>query len=131
MTRPTAMISDDMNTLLTQTVLRLVLLLLSAARFFSFVLLTVLLLKYTRGVSVLPGVPKLEGLSFLGVILLSMRHGASEVVARLLHIATDGISYASVASNVIVFVHDTAMIRQLLAMPEEFVSRYEAPQDAT
>lgn len=123
MTRPPALITDGMNTLLVQIVLRLVLLLVSAARFFPFVLLTVLVLKYTRRVSVLPGVPKLEGLSFLGVILLSMRHGASEVVAKLLDIATDGISYASVAGNILVLVHDTAMIRQLLAMPEEFVSR--------
>jgi hypothetical protein len=87
------------------------------------VLLAVLVLKYTRSVVVLPEVPKLQGLSFLRVILLSITHGASEVVARLLDIATDGISYASVAGNVLVFVHDTAMIRQVLAMPEEFVTR--------
>lgn len=123
MTRSPAMTTDGLNTLLAQMVLRLVLFLASAARFVPLVFLVFFVHGYTRSASILSGVPKLEGLSFLGVILLSIRHGASEVVARLLDIATDGISYASVAGNVLVFVHDTAIIRQLLAMPEEFVSR--------
>ena len=110
-------------TLVAHIVLKHVLLLKTAARLVPLVLLTVLMLRYTRRVSILPGVPKLEGLSFLGSILLSMTHGASGVVDRLLDIATDGISYASVAGNILVFVHDTAIIRQLLAMPEEFVTR--------
>lgn len=117
------MTTDGLNTLLAQMVLRLVLFLVSTARLVPLVFLVFVLHRYTRSASIYPGIPKLEGLSFLGVILLSMRHGASEVVARLLNIATDGISYVSVAGNSLVFVHDTAMIRQLLAMPEEFVSR--------
>jgi hypothetical protein len=104
-------------------VLRHILLLTTAAQLVPLVPLAVLVLRYTRSVSILPEVPKLQGLSFLRVILLSIKHGASEVVARLLNIATDGISYASVAGNVLVFVHDTAMIRQFLAMPGEFVTR--------
>lgn len=110
-------------TLIAHIVLRHILLLETTAQLVPLVLLAVLVLRYTRSVSILPEVPKLEGLSFLGVILLSMTHGASGIVDRLLYIATDGISYAGVAGNVLVFVHDTAMIRQLLAMPEEFVSR--------
>lgn len=121
--RPPAMITDGINTLLVQMALRLTISLETAIRLFLLVLLSLLMLRYARDVSILSGVPKLEGLSFLGVILLSIRHGASEVVAQLLHIATDGISYASLAGNTLVFVHDTAMIQQLLAMPEEFVSR--------
>jgi hypothetical protein len=124
------MTTNGTNTLLAQMVLRVVLVLVSAARFVRLVFLACAVPRYTRSVSPLPGVPKLEGLSFLGVILLSMRHGASEVVARLLDIATDGISYASVAGNALVFVHDTAIVRQLLAMPEGFVSRQGAPTDA-
>lgn len=119
------MTTNGMNVLLAQAVLRLVLLLATAARFIPLVLLAFVILRYTRSANILPGVPKLEGLSFLGVVLLSIRHGASEVIARLLDVATDGISYASVAGNVLVFVHDAEIIRQLLAMPEQFVSRYE------
>lgn len=122
-THLSAMTTNGTNTLLAQMVLRAVLVLVSAARFVHLIFLAFAVPRYIRSVSPLPGVPKLEGLSFLGVILLSMRHGASEVVARLLDIATDGISYASVAGNALVFVHDTAIVRQLLAMPEEFVSR--------
>jgi hypothetical protein len=110
-------------TLIAHIVLRHILLLTTAAQLFPLVLLAVLMLRYTCSVSILPEVPKLQGLSFLRVILLSITRGASEVVARLLDIATDGISYASVAGNVLVFIHDTAMIRQVLAMPEEFVTR--------
>jgi hypothetical protein len=110
-------------TLIAHIVLRHILLLTTAAQLVPLVLLAILVLRYTRSVVILPEVPKLQGLSFLRVILLSITHGASEVVARLLNIATDGISYASVAGNVLVFVHDTSMIRQLLSMPEEFLTR--------
>lgn len=125
------MITNGIDTLLARIVLKLVLLLATFVRVFRLVFLATLTFKYTRNVSIVPGVPKLDGLSFLGVILLSVRHGTSEVVDRLLHIATDGISYASVASNVLIFVHDTTMIRQLLAMPEEFVSRLEPSPETT
>lgn len=117
------MTTNGTNKLLAQVVIRLVLLLATAARFIPLVLLAFVIIRHTRSAKILAGAPKLEGLSILGVILLSLRHGASEVVARLLDLAIDGVSYASVAGNVLVFVHDAEIIRQLLAMPEQLVSR--------
>jgi hypothetical protein len=95
----------------------------SATRFLPLAFIALVAYRYTRSADILPGVPKLEGLLFLGVLLLSLRYGASEVLVRLLVIATDGISYASVAGNALVFVHDPGMIRQLLTMPEGYVWR--------
>lgn len=125
------MITNGIDTLLARILLELILLLATVVRVFPLVFSAILIFKYTRNVSIVPGVPKLDGLSFLGFVLLSVRHGTSEVVDRLLRIATDGISYACVANNVLIFVHDTTMIRQLLAMPEEFVSRSEASPETT
>jgi hypothetical protein len=119
-----------MYTLIVYIVLRHGLLLEKASRLVPLVLLAVFVLRHTSSASNLPEVPSLEGLSFLRVILLSMTHRASGVVDRLLDIAIDGISCASVAGNVLVFVHNTAMIRQLLAMPEEFITRSEASLNA-
>ena len=110
-------------TLVAHTILKHILSLETAAQSVPLVLLAVLVLRYTCSSVTLPEAPKLKGLSFLKTVLLSMIHDAPGIIDRLLDISTDGISYASVAGNVLVFVHDTAMIRQLLAMPEEYVTR--------
>ncbi|KAF1924287.1 putative cytochrome P450 [Didymella exigua CBS 183.55] len=104
-------------------VLQIVWFLAPAARFVPLALLALAVFKCTRSGNILPGVPKLAGLPFIGVLLLSMRRGVSEILVQLQNIATDGISYASMAGSALVFVHDPALIRQLLMMPEESLSR--------
>lgn len=73
--------------------------------------------------STIPHVPKLRGIPILGVLPLYFRYGFSGLLSRLIMIGDHGVSYTTVAGRVLVSVHDSAMIREVLALPEDLVSR--------
>ncbi|KAH8889468.1 putative N-alkane-inducible cytochrome P450 [Thozetella sp. PMI_491] len=72
---------------------------------------------------VLPGIPELKGIPILGAAPIYLKYGMPELLSRLIAIGTDGISYANVVNNVLVSVHDPAMVREVLAYPEDIASR--------
>lgn len=72
---------------------------------------------------ILPGVPKLKGVPFLGVMPTYFMHGMPQLLGSLIAIGDDGISYAKVVNKVLVSLHDPAMLREVLAYPEEIASR--------
>lgn len=72
---------------------------------------------------VLSGVPKLKGVPFLGAMPIYFMHGMPQLLASLITIGNDGISYANVADKILVSVHGPAMLREVLAYPEEIASR--------
>lgn len=73
---------------------------------------------------VLPGVPELKGVPILGAMPIYLKHGMPQLLSRLIAIGEDGISYANVVNNVLVSVHDPAMVKEVLSYPEEIASRY-------
>ncbi|KAH0562823.1 hypothetical protein GP486_002548 [Trichoglossum hirsutum] len=73
--------------------------------------------------NVLSGVPELKGVPVLGAVPMYLKYGMPQLVSRLITIGNDGISYANVVTNVLVSVHDPAMVREVLAYPEEIASR--------
>lgn len=72
---------------------------------------------------VLPGVPQLKGVPFLGAMPTYFMHGMPQLLGNLIAIGGDGISYAKVVNKVLVSLHDPAMLREVLAYPEEIASR--------
>lgn len=73
---------------------------------------------------ILPGVPELKGVPILGAMPIYLKHGMPQLLGRLIAIGEDGISYAKVVNNVLVSVHDPAMVKEVLSYPEEVASRY-------
>jgi hypothetical protein len=73
--------------------------------------------------NVLPGVPELKGVPILGAMPIYLKLGMPQLLGKLIAIGGDGISYANVFNNVLVSVHDAAMVREVLAYPEEIASR--------
>ncbi|KAI9773767.1 MAG: hypothetical protein M1839_002000 [Geoglossum umbratile] len=86
-------------------------------------LLGFLTFKSVSSDSVLPMVPQLKGVPILGAIPMYFKHGMPYLLDKLIAIGEDGISYANVVGGVLVSVHDPAMIREVLAYPEEIASR--------
>ncbi|EEA27853.1 hypothetical protein TMatcc_003846 [Talaromyces marneffei ATCC 18224] len=72
---------------------------------------------------ILPGVPELKGVPILGAMPIYLKHGMPQLLGRLIAIGEDGISYAKVVNNVLVSVHDPAMVKEVLSYPEEIASR--------
>lgn len=83
-----------------------------------------LVFKSVSAENILPGVPELKGVPILGAMPIYLKHGMPQLLGRLIAIGGDGISYANVVNNVLVSVHDPAMVREVLAYPEEIASRY-------
>ena len=73
--------------------------------------------------NVLPGVPALKSVPILGAMPIYLKHGMPYLLGKLIAIGDNGISYASVVNNILVSVHDPAMVREVLAYPEEIASR--------
>lgn len=73
---------------------------------------------------VLPGVPQIKGYPIIGVLPLFLRKGASHLLSKLIQTGNQGISYASVAGNILVSVHDPTMVKEVLAFPDNVASRY-------
>ncbi len=73
--------------------------------------------------NVLPGVPELKGVPVLGAMPIYLKYGMPQLLGKLIAIGDNGISYANVVNNVLVSVHDPAMVREVLAYPEEIASR--------
>lgn len=74
--------------------------------------------------SVLPGVPQLKGYPIIGALPLFLGNGAVYLLSRLVQIGDQGISYATVAGNILVSVHDPAMVKEVMALPDNVASRY-------
>ena len=51
------------------------------------------------------------------------KRGMPRILTKLVAICDDGISYVNIINNVIVSVHDPAMVREVLAYPEQIASR--------
>jgi hypothetical protein len=86
-------------------------------------LLSFLMFKSVSSGNVLPGVSELKGVPILGAMSIYLKHGMPQLLEKLTAIGVDGISYANVVNNVLVSVHDPAMVREVLAYPEEIASR--------
>ena len=73
--------------------------------------------------NILPGIPELKGVPILGAMPIYLKYGMPKLLGKLIAIGDDGISYTNVVNNVLVSVHDPAMVREVLAYPEETASR--------
>ena len=72
---------------------------------------------------VLPGVPEYKGIPVLGALPVLLKHRMPYVLDKLIAIGECGISYSNVFNNVLVSVHDPAMVREVLAYPTDIASR--------
>src|SRR3954447_10483605 len=72
-----------------------------------------LMFKSVSSDNVLAGVPELKGVPVLGAVPMYLKYGMPQLVSRLTTIGNDGISYANIVSNVLVSVHDPAMVREI------------------
>ena len=72
---------------------------------------------------VLPGVPELKGVPVLGALPMYLKHGAPQLLGKLIALGDNGISYAKVGNRFLVSVHDPAMIREVLSYSGEIASR--------
>ena len=93
------------------------------AIFGLFMLLGLLAFKSVSPDKPLSGVPELKGVPVLGAMPIYLKHGMPQLLSRLIAIGQDGISYANVVNNVLVSVHDPAMVREVLSYPESIASR--------
>ena len=73
--------------------------------------------------NVLPGDPEIKGDPILGAIPIYLKQGMPQLLGKLIALGENGISYANVVNNVLVSVHDPAMVREVLAYPEQIASR--------
>jgi len=87
-----------------------------------------LMFKSVSSDNVLPMVPKLKGVPILGAMPLYLKCGMPQLLSKLIAIGGDGISYANIVNNVLVSVHDPAMVREVLAYPDEIASREGDPR---
>ncbi|KAF1939648.1 hypothetical protein EJ02DRAFT_436217 [Clathrospora elynae] len=90
-------------------------------------LATLLVAKSIRSGNNIPGVPQLEGVPILGAIPMYFRKGMPQIIESLTAIGEDGISYAKVLDTTLVLVHDPALVKEVLAYPEELASREGRP----
>jgi hypothetical protein len=88
-----------------------------------FMLLGILTQRSITSDVTLPEVPKLKGHSIFGAIPIYFKHGAPQLLRNLIAIGLDGISYAKVGNEVLVSIHDPAMVREVLSFPDEIASR--------
>ena len=72
---------------------------------------------------ILSGVPEYKGIPFLGATPILLKHGMPHLLDKLIAIGEGGISYANVANNILISVHDPAMVREVLSYSTESASR--------
>ncbi|KAK0510325.1 hypothetical protein JMJ35_007719 [Cladonia borealis] len=75
----------------------------------------------------LPGVPQFKGLPILGAMPMYFKHGMPQLLSKLIAIGDDGISYVNIVNNILVSLHGPAMVREVLAYPEQVASREGDP----
>jgi hypothetical protein len=93
------------------------------ARFGPFIFLIIVILRSVTSYAVLPGVPKFPGLPILGTIPICLRYGVPELLDRLINTGDQGISQTRIAGKVIVSIQGPALVKELLSLPAETVSR--------
>jgi hypothetical protein len=81
------------------------------------------MLKSTSSERTLPGVPKFKGNLLFGVLPIYFKQGAPQLIQKLINIGDDGISYATVGSQVLVSIHGPAIVREVLSFPDEIATR--------
>ena len=86
-------------------------------------LLGILIFRSVSSHSMLLGFPQLKGVPILGAMPMYLKHGMPPLLGKLIAIGDDGISYVNIVNKVLVSVHDPAMVREVLAYPEEVASR--------
>ena len=86
-------------------------------------LLGILTFRSASSDKILPGVPQFKGLPILGAMPMYFKHGMPQLLGKLITIGDDGISYVNIVNNILVSVHDPAMVREVLAYPEQVASR--------
>ena len=86
-------------------------------------LLGILTFRSVSADNILPEVPQFKGVPILGAMPMYFKHGMPQLLGKLIAIGDDGISYVNVVNNVLVSVHDPAMVREVLAYPEQVASR--------
>ena len=86
-------------------------------------LLGLLVFKSISFDKILSGVPEYKGVPIFGAMPILFKHGVPHLLGKLIAIGESGISYANVANNIIISVHDPAMVREVLGYPTEIASR--------
>lgn len=84
-------------------------------------------LKTLRSKSVLPGIPELKGWPIVGAMPIYLQHGMPQLLGKLIAIGDDGVSFANIFGNVLVSVHEPAMVREVHGYTDEVASRYAGP----
>lgn len=86
-------------------------------------MLGLLIFKSVLSDKILPGVPQLKRYPLLGAMPIYLKHEMPQLLGRLIAISDGGILYANLVKNVLVSVHDPAMVKEVLSHPEEVASR--------
>ena len=73
--------------------------------------------------TVLPGVPEYRSFPVIGPMLISLTQGIPELLSRMMAVGSEGISYTNLLGNVVVSIHDPAMMREVLKYPDDIASR--------
>ena len=75
------------------------------------------------GHTILPGVPEYRSFLSFGPMLISLTQGMPELLSRMMAVGSEGVCYANVMGNIVVSIHDPAMMREVLQYPDEIASR--------
>lgn len=73
--------------------------------------------------TILPGIPELKGVPFLGAVPLYLKMGAPQLLEKLMAVGAGGISYANLVQSTLISVHSPALVKEVLNYPEEIASR--------
>jgi hypothetical protein len=75
-------------------------------------------------VDVLPGVPQVCGYPLLGSTPEHFKYGMPRLMESLIAVGGEGISYAKCLNVTLVSIHNPAIVKRILALPEDDASRY-------
>ena len=87
-------------------------------------LLGILTFKMIAFETVLPGIPELKGVPFLGAVPLYFKLGAPQLLEKLVAAGPGGISYANLVKSTMISIHSPALAKEVSIYPEEIASRY-------
>ena len=86
-------------------------------------LVVIFISKSISGQNLLPGVPEYRNFPVFGPMLISLTQGMPELLGRMMAVGSERISYTNLLGNVVVSIHDPAMMREVLQYPDEIASR--------
>lgn len=73
------------------------------------------------------GIPEFGSIPMLGGSFVYLTQGMPGLLRGLIATGKDGISYTDMMGNRVVSVHQDALTREVLSLPEEIASRYLTP----